>query len=117
MRTSYFEGRQCPLAQFGKSRDERSGNRQIVFGLLTDAAGCPLAIEVFEGNTGDPATVAAQVSKLTYLRHRITNAASESINAKIQWVKYTARGFRNKQNFIHAIYFHCGGLDLAPSSH
>ena len=62
--STYFEGRQCPLAQFGKSRDERSGNRQIVFGLLTDAAGCPLAIEVFEGNTGDPATVAAQVSKL-----------------------------------------------------
>lgn len=54
---------------------------------------------------------------ITYLRHRITNAGSESINAKIQWVKYTARGFRNKQNFIHAIYFHCGGLDLAPQSH
>jgi transposase len=53
---------------------------------------------------------------ITYLRHQITNAASESLNAKIQWVKYTARGFRNKQNFIHAIYFHCGGLDLAPSS-
>lgn len=53
---------------------------------------------------------------ITYLRHRITNAASESLNAKIQWVKYTARGFRNKQNFINAIYFHCGGLDLAPSS-
>lgn len=52
---------------------------------------------------------------ITYLRHQITNAASESINAKIQWVKYTARGFRNKQNFINAIYFHCGGLDLAPS--
>jgi transposase len=52
---------------------------------------------------------------ITYLRHRITNAASESLNAKIQWVKYTARGFRNKQNFIHAIYFHCGGLNLAPS--
>jgi len=51
---------------------------------------------------------------ITYLRHPITNALSESINAKIQWVKYTARGFRNKQNFIHAIYFHCGGLDLAP---
>jgi len=42
---------------------------------------------------------------ITYLRHRITNATSESINAKIQWVKYTARGFRNKQNFVHAIYF------------
>jgi transposase len=53
---------------------------------------------------------------ITYLKHQITNAASESLNAKIQWVKYTARGFRNKQNFIHAIYFHCGGLELAPSS-
>ena len=51
---------------------------------------------------------------VTYLRHRITNAASESLNAKVQWVKYTARGFRNKQNFINAIYFHCGGLNLAP---
>ena len=53
---------------------------------------------------------------ITYLRHRVTNAASESINAKIQWVKYTARGFRNKQNFANAIYFHCGGLDLHPDS-
>lgn len=51
---------------------------------------------------------------LTYLRHRITNAASESINSKIQWVKYTARGFRNKRNFQIAIYFHCGGLEMAP---
>jgi len=54
---------------------------------------------------------------VTYLRHRITNAASESINSKIQWVKYTARGFRSKTNFITAIYFHCGGLDLMPSTH
>ena len=53
---------------------------------------------------------------ITYLRHRITNASSESINAKIQWVKYTARGFRNTQNFVHAIYFHCGGLNLAPGT-
>jgi transposase len=51
---------------------------------------------------------------ITYLRHPITNAASESINSKIQWVKYTARGFRNKRNFQTAIYFHCGGLELAP---
>ncbi len=51
---------------------------------------------------------------LTFIKHRITNAASESLNAKIQWVKYTARGFRNQRNFINAIYFHCGGLDLAP---
>jgi len=54
---------------------------------------------------------------ITYLRQRITNATSESINAKIQWVKYTARGFRNRSNFVNAIYFHCGGLDLAPSLH
>jgi transposase len=54
---------------------------------------------------------------ITYLRHRITNAGSESINAKLQWVKYTARGYRNKQNFIDAIYFHCGGLDMSPATH
>jgi len=51
---------------------------------------------------------------ITYLRHPITNATSESINSKIQWVKYTARGFRNKRNFQTAIYFHCGGLNLVP---
>jgi len=51
---------------------------------------------------------------LTFIKHQVTNAASESLNAKIQWVKYTARGFRNQKNFINAIYFHCGGLDLAP---
>ena len=51
---------------------------------------------------------------LTYLTHRITNATSESINSKIQWVKYTARGFRNIENFKNAIYFHCGGLDMVP---
>lgn len=52
---------------------------------------------------------------LTYFKHRITNAASESINSKIQWIKYTARGFRNQQNFINAIYFHCGDLDMSPT--
>ena len=51
---------------------------------------------------------------ITYLRSRITNAASESINAKIQWVKYTARGFRNQHNFQTAILFHCGQLNLIP---
>src|SRR5215469_2174581 len=62
--STYFEGRHCPLARFGHSRDERSGNPQIVFGLLTDPEGCPVAVEVFEGNTGDPTTVAPQVDKL-----------------------------------------------------
>lgn len=52
---------------------------------------------------------------LTYLKHRVTNAVSEGLNSRIQWVKTTARGFRNQQNFINAIYFHCGGLDMAPA--
>jgi len=51
---------------------------------------------------------------LTYLSHGITNATSESINAKIQWVKCTARGFRNVDNFKNAIYFHCAKLDPLP---
>jgi transposase len=51
---------------------------------------------------------------LTYIKHRITNAASEGLNSKIQWIRYTARGFRNRGNFKTAIYFHCGKLDLYP---
>ena len=51
---------------------------------------------------------------LTYHRHRITNAGLEAVNATIQWVKKTARGFRNIGHFKTAIYFHCGGLDLYP---
>jgi transposase len=62
--STYFEGRHCPLARFGHSRDERSGNPQIVCGLLTNAEGCPVAVEVFPGNTADPKTVASQVRKL-----------------------------------------------------
>jgi transposase len=62
--STYFEGRHCPLAQYGYSRDERRGNPQIVFGVLSSADGCPVAVEVFEGNTGDPKTVATQVEKL-----------------------------------------------------
>jgi len=62
--STYFEGRHCPIAHYGHSRDERAGNLQIVFGLLTDQHGRPLAVEVFQGNTADPKTVAAQVEKL-----------------------------------------------------
>jgi transposase len=62
--STYFEGRHCPLAKLGHSRDNKSGNLQIVFGLLTNANGCPVAVEVFSGNTADPKTVASQVDKL-----------------------------------------------------
>ena len=51
---------------------------------------------------------------LTYFRHRITNAMSEGIASKIQALKKGANGFRNRENFKTAIYFHCGGLDLYP---
>lgn len=51
---------------------------------------------------------------LTYLTHRVTNAVTEGLNAKIQWVKYSARGYRNRESFKTAILFHCGGLDLEP---
>ena len=49
---------------------------------------------------------------LTYLRNLITNAGLEAVNATIQWVRKTVRGFRNVEHFKTAIYFHCGGLDL-----
>lgn len=51
---------------------------------------------------------------LTYLKHRVTNAMTEGLNAKIQWIKYASRGYRNRDAFKMAILFHCGGLDLDP---
>jgi transposase len=51
---------------------------------------------------------------LTDLRHRLTNAGLEGLNAVIQGIKKTARGFRNAEHFKTAIYFHCGGLELYP---
>src|ERR1700750_119057 len=62
--SSYMEGRRCPLAERGYSRDGRRGTLQIVYGLLCAPNGCPVAIEVFDGNTGDPKTLTAQVEKL-----------------------------------------------------
>ena len=62
--SSYVEGTHCPLAKRGHSRDRKKGTLQIVFGLLCTGAGCPVAVEVFEGATSDPRTVASQVAKL-----------------------------------------------------
>ena len=62
--SSYLEGRCCELARHGYSRDHRGDRPQIVYGLLCNGDGCPVAIEVFEGNTADPATLATQVDKL-----------------------------------------------------
>jgi len=62
--STYFEGRTCELAQFGHNRDGKKGKLQIVFGLLCSPEGCPVAIEVFEGNVGDPSTLQSQIAKL-----------------------------------------------------
>jgi hypothetical protein len=62
--SSYVEGRCCPLAQRGYSRDRKKGTLQIVYGLLCAPDGCPVAVEVFEGATGDPKTLATQIDKL-----------------------------------------------------
>ena len=62
--SSYFEGRCCPLACYGHSRDHREDRPQIIYGLLCRRDGLPVAIEVFDGNTGDPSTLRAQVEKV-----------------------------------------------------
>lgn len=62
--STYFEGRRCPLATRGHSRDGKRDTLQIVFGVLTNGDGCPVAIEVFDGNTGDPMTLGAQLRKV-----------------------------------------------------
>jgi hypothetical protein len=93
------EGRCCPLARIGHSRDGKRGQLQVEFGLLTDREGRPVAVEVFEGNTGDPATVASQVAKLKEQfgieevvlvgdRGMLTSARIESLKevAGISWI-------------------------------
>jgi hypothetical protein len=62
--SSWLEGRCCELARFGYARDGKKGKLQIVYGLLCAADGCPVAVEVFEGNTADPMTLSAQIDKL-----------------------------------------------------
>jgi len=62
--SSFTTGSHCALAKFGHSRDGKNGYPQIVYGLLCNSEGCPVAIEVFEGNTADPATLPAQVQKI-----------------------------------------------------
>ena len=62
--SSYFEGATCPLACFGHNRDKKKGKPIVVYGLLTDGEGCPVAVQVYEGNRSDTKTVMDQVDKL-----------------------------------------------------
>lgn len=62
--STYLEGRTCPLARYGHNRDKKRGKKQFTYGLLTNREGCPVAIEVFPGNTMDSSTVGKQIEKL-----------------------------------------------------
>jgi len=62
--SSYFEGTTCPLAAFGHNRDGKKGKLQVNYGLLTDGRGCPVAVSVFKGNTGDPPTLLPAVQRV-----------------------------------------------------
>ena len=97
--STWYEGRTCPLARIGHSRDGRKGTLQILFGLICNAEGCPVAVEVFDGNLGDPATLAAQVEKVRSRfglerivfvgdRGMITEARirQELVPAQIDWI-------------------------------
>jgi DDE family transposase len=63
--SSYYEGEKCPLARYGHDRDGKTGRPIIVYGVLTDADGRPVAVQVYPGDTGDPTTVPDQVAKLS----------------------------------------------------
>ena len=62
--SSFYEGHTCPLAQFGHNRDGNNGLPIIVYGVMTNGQGCPVAVSVYAGNTGDPKTVSDQIAKL-----------------------------------------------------
>jgi transposase len=62
--STYFEGRTCPLAKLGHNRDGKKGKLQILFGLLCTAQGCPVAVDVFSGDTGDPSTLEGEITKI-----------------------------------------------------
>ncbi len=63
--SSYYEGEKCPLARYGHDRDGKTGRPIIVYGVLTDGDGRPVAVQVYPGDTGDPTTVPDQVAKLS----------------------------------------------------
>jgi transposase len=94
--SSYFEGSKCPLAKRGYNRDKKKGKLQINYGLICDTEGRPIAIEVFEGDTSDPATLSNQIkkvknkfniSKVVFVADRgvITQARIDEELSKVGW--------------------------------
>ena len=83
--SSYFEGSQCILSAFGSSRDKRRDRQPIVYGLLCNASGCPVAIQVFEGNTADSNTLGEQIRCIqkNFGLSRVVLVGAETIHRKI----------------------------------
>jgi hypothetical protein len=95
--SSYFEGRHCPLAKLGYSRDRKRGTLQIIYGLLCDRQGRPVSVEVFDGNLHDHATLPAQLGKLKK-RFRLSSVVVVSdrgmvTKANIELLKEQGAGF------------------------
>ncbi len=95
--SSYFEGRHCPLAKLGYSRDRKRGTLQIIYGLLCDLPGRPVSVEVFDGNLHDDATLPAQLHKLTerFGLQRVVVVSDRGVvtKANIELVKGQGAGF------------------------
>ncbi|CDN16117.1 Mobile element protein [Richelia intracellularis] len=64
VRSTYLKGKACPLAKYGYNREKKRSKLQIVFGLLCNDKGCPIAVKVFEGNTSDLKTLTNQIDKV-----------------------------------------------------
>jgi transposase len=89
--SSYFEGRSCPLAKLGYSRDGRRGTLQVIYGLLCDRRGRPISVEVFDGNVHDDATLPSQIEKLKqrFGLHRVVVVSDRGMvtKANIELIK------------------------------
>ncbi len=116
--STYLEGRCCELAQHGYSRDHRSDRPQIVIGLMCTADGCPVAVEVFEGNTADPVTLSAQIDKLKQRfqlqrvvmvgdRGLLTSARIEQTLARPVWIGSPRCGLRRSSRTSLSRAGHC----------
>ena len=91
--SSYFEGVTCPLAKLGFSRDGKAGTLQVNWGLMTDDRGCPVAVSVFDGNTGDPKDVDA-ASRESRLSRSARSARKPRLTARVADV--SAPAFKSK---------------------
>lgn len=94
--SSYFEGRTCPLAAYGNNRDGKRGKLQVNWGLVSDAHGCPVAVQVYRGNTADPKTLQGQIDKVRdrfgITRVVLVGDRGMITQARIEHIKQHAKG-------------------------